>query len=454
MALSQAKVTSQYTPSSCVRIVRPTKRHALGHGDPFEGLPTGSRCALPFPPLLRVGSVEEQACRELLANLLITGGGGFIGSHTTLCLLEAGHSVVVVDNFANSNLEALRRVAQLAMLPPLDAVAPRLWQAQGSGAGLRVIQGDVRQAEDVERAISLQPVEAVLHFAGLKAPAESIREPLHYWDVNVNGSRCLLESMQRHSCRTLIFSSSATLYGFPTAVPIPESAPVQPLHPYGHTKAAVEQLLCDVAASEPGWRIARLRYFNPVGAHPSGHIGEDPQGEPSNLFPLIGQVAVGQKSCLPIYGNDWPTKDGSGVRDFIHVMDLAEGHCSALDHLLQSDRGTLLTLNLGTGQGISVLEMVQTYSAVSGQVIPHAILPRREGDTATSVADPSLAREQLGWTTRRSLGDMCRDGWRWQTANPQGYGLRPATPLQSPTPPTPQAGPEAAGESRPSASHP
>lgn len=389
-----------------------------------------------------------------MANLLITGGGGFIGSHTTLSLIEAGHSVVVLDSFVNSNPEALRRVAQLAQLPSWTTLSPGVWQTQGDGPRLTVIQGDVRRADDVESAMALQPVEAVLHFAGLKAPAQSIREPLRYWDVNVNGSRCLLETMQRHSCRTLIFSSSATLYGFPTAVPIPETAPVQPLHPYGQTKAAVEQLLWDVASSEAGWRIARLRYFNPVGAHPSGHIGEDPQGEPSNLFPLIGQVAIGQRASLPIYGDNWPTHDGSGVRDFIHVMDLAEGHCSALNHLLHSEGDTLLTLNLGTGKGISVLEMVQTYSAVSGQIIPKTILPRREGDTATSVADPGLAKQQLGWSTRRNLADMCRDGWRWQSANPHGYGGVAAGVIANITPPTAQVGPEAVGESRLSASPP
>ena len=389
-----------------------------------------------------------------MANLLITGGGGFIGSHTTLSLLEAGHSVVVLDSFVKSSLEALRRVAQLALLPPLEAAAPSIWHAQGSGPGLRVIQGDVRQCDDVDSALALQPVEAVLHLAGLKVPAESIREPLRYWDVNVHGSRCLLEAMQRHDIRTLIFSSSASLYGFPTTLPIAEGAPLQPLHPYAHTKAAVEQLLADVAGSEGGWRIARLRYFNPVGAHPSGRIGEDPRGEPTNLFPLIGQVAAGKRASLPIYGVDWPTADGSGVRDFIHVMDLAEGHSSALDHLLQSEQDTLLTLNLGTGKGISVLEMVRAYSAVSGLAIPQIILPRREGDTPTSVADPTLAKQYLGWSTRRSLMDMCRDGWRWQTANPHGYGDPPAEGFGAPTLLRLRGEPGAVGESRPSASHP
>jgi UDP-glucose 4-epimerase len=270
-------------------------------------------------------------------------------------------------------------------------------------------------------------VDAVLHFAGLKTPAESIREPLRYWDVNLRGSSCLLEQMRSHGCRTLIFSSSAAVYGLPDTVPIPESAPIHPLHPYGHSKAAVEQLLEDVAASEPGWRIARLRYFNPVGAHPSGQIGEDPLGEPTNLFPLIAQVALGQAPSLPIYGTDWPTPDGTGVRDYIHVMDLAEGHCSALTHLLHRQEDMLLTLNLGTGQGISVLEMVHTFGAVSGHAIAQRFEPRRQGDTATSVADVSQAQKQLGWSCRRSLSEMCRDGWRWQTANPGGYIIATST---------------------------
>lgn len=367
-----------------------------------------------------------------MANLLITGGGGFIGSHSTLCLLAEGHDVVVLDSFVNSDLEALRRVAHLVGLPPLTSAVPGIWQARGSGSGLTVIQGDVRAPADLERAMALRPVAAVLHFAGLKALAESIREPLLYWDVNVQGSRCLLETMRRHGCRTLIFSSSATLYGYPASLPIRESAPVQPLHPYGHTKAAVEQLLADVAASEPGWRIARLRYFNPVGAHPSGRIGEDPRGVPSNLFPLIGQVAMGQRPSLPVFGTDWPTTDGSGVRDFIHVMDLAEGHGSALKHLLQAEGDLLLTLNLGSGQGISVLEMVRAYGAASGRPIPHDVLPRREGDAACSVADPSLAREHLGWRTRRTLEDICRDGWRWHSGNPRGYGGADPEPGGSP----------------------
>ena len=349
-----------------------------------------------------------------MAHLFITGGAGFIGSHTALVLLEAGHSLVVLDSFANSSPEALHRVAALAGL--------------SDGSRLQVIEGDIRNPADLDRALATAgpggaPVAGVIHFAGLKAVGESVQQPLHYWDVNVNGSRLLVEAMQRHGCRTLVFSSSATLYGLPEAVPIPESAPVRPINPYGHTKAAVEQLLADVAASEAGWRIARLRYFNPVGAHPSGRIGEDPGGIPNNLFPFISQVAVGRRAQLQVFGGDWPTPDGTGVRDYIHVMDLAEGHRAALDRLL-AHGPELLTLNLGSGRGHSVLELVKAFAAASGRAVPYAIVERRPGDAASTVADPALAAELLNWRTQRSLEAMCRDGWAWQSANPQGYGRR------------------------------
>ena len=341
-----------------------------------------------------------------MARLLITGGAGFIGSHTCLVLLEAGHELVVLDNYANSSPEALRRVVELA--------------GSEAGSRLQVLEGDIRRDNDLERAFERGPIEAVVHFAGLKAVGESVAQPLRYWDVNVSGSQRLLAAMARHACRTLVFSSSATLYGYPTSVPIPESAPIQPINPYGHTKAAVERMLSDLAASEPGWRIACLRYFNPVGAHPSGRIGEDPNGIPNNLFPFISQVAVGRRERLQVFGGDWPTPDGSGVRDYIHVMDLAEGHLAALQHLLSGDE-QLLTLNLGSGRGHSVLEVLQAFEAASGRPIPHTLVERRPGDAAITVADPSLAEQTLGWRTRRGLGAMCRDGWAWQSANPRGY---------------------------------
>jgi len=343
-----------------------------------------------------------------LAHLLITGGAGFIGSHTALVLLDAGHSLTVLDNFSNSSPESLQRVKALAGLADDDR--------------LQVIEGDIRNPVDLDQAFdAAHSIDGVIHFAGLKAVGESVQQPLRYWDVNANGSRCLIEAMQRHSCHTIVFSSSATLYGFPETVPISEAAPVQPINPYGHTKAAVEQVLADVNASEPGWRIARLRYFNPVGAHPSGRIGEDPGGIPNNLFPFISQVAVGRREHLQVFGGDWPTPDGTGVRDYIHVMDLAEGHRAALDRLL-SHGPELLTLNLGSGQGCSVLELVAAFEAASGKPVPYAIVERRPGDAASTVADPSHAAKLLGWRTRRSISDICRDGWAWQSANPSGYG--------------------------------
>ena len=348
-----------------------------------------------------------------MANLLITGGAGFIGSHTALVLLEAGHQLVVLDSYANSSPEALQRVAELA--------------GPEAATRLQVIEGDIRSERDLEQAFSTcsalggKPADAVIHFAGLKSVGESVAEPLRYWDVNLSGSRQLMGAMRAHGCQTLVFSSSATLYGYPETVPIPETAAIAPINPYGHSKAAVEQLLADVAASESGWRIARLRYFNPVGAHPSGRIGEDPSGIPNNLFPFVSQVAVGRRKQLQVYGGDWPTADGSGVRDYIHVMDLAEGHRAALDVLL-AEGPQLLTLNLGSGQGHSVLEVAAAFEAASGRPVPLKIVERRPGDAAITVADPSLAAQRLGWRTHRSLTDICRDGWAWQSANPEGYG--------------------------------
>ena len=343
-----------------------------------------------------------------MAQLLITGGAGFIGSHTCLVLLEAGHDLVVLDDFSNSSPESLKRVCALAGL-------------ECSSERLQVIAGDIRSKSDLRKAFqTAKPVEAVIHFAGLKAVGESVQEPLRYWDVNVAGSQCLLSVMQEQNCRTLAFSSSATLYGLPEQVPVAENAPVQPINPYGFTKAAVEQMLEDLSGSEPGWRIARLRYFNPVGAHPSGRIGEDPNGIPNNLFPFVSQVTVGRRQELQVFGSDWPTADGTGVRDYIHVMDLAEGHLAAVQHLMQ-ERPQLLTLNLGSGQGHSVLDVVKTFERASGKPVPHRLVARRPGDAATTVADPSLANRVLSWRTKRSLEEICRDGWSWQAQNPEGY---------------------------------
>lgn len=337
-----------------------------------------------------------------MANLLLTGGAGFIGSHTALVLLEAGHQLVVLDDFRNSSPESLRRVEQL------------------SGKKISLVAGDICHPASLQRAFSNIPIDAVIHFAGLKAVAESVAKPLLYWQVNLEGTRLLLQAMASAGCRSLVFSSSATLYGIPDQVPIPESAAIKPINPYGHSKAAVEQLLADLAASEAGWRIARLRYFNPVGAHPSGQIGEDPLGTPNNLFPFISQVAVGRRAELQIFGSDWPTPDGTCIRDYIHVMDLAAGHQAALDVLL-AEAPQLLTLNLGSGQGCSVLEVVNAFADASGVAIPHRLVDRRPGDAAITVADPALALARLGWRTKLDLAAMCRDGWAWQQANPNGY---------------------------------
>jgi UDP-glucose 4-epimerase len=370
-----------------------------------------------------------------VATVLITGGAGFLGSHVCLELLAAGHALLVLDNFANSGPESLRRVAALAGLDGWQRRGPGRWSTEPTPARLTLIAGDVRVPADLRRlfhpaeAASAAeaaerppgPIDAVLHFAGLKAVGESVRRPLLYWDVNVAGSRCLLEAMEAAGCRTLVFSSSATLYGHPEQVPIAETAPLCPINPYGHSKAAVEQLLADVAASADGWRIARLRYFNPVGAHPSGRLGEDPNGPPNNLFPLISQVAVGRRPRLQVFGSDWPTPDGTGIRDYIHVMDLAEGHRAALD-LLLGDPPQLLTLNLGSGRGHSVLEMVRAFEQASGRPVPYELVERRPGDSAISVADPGEAARRMGWRTRRELAAICADGWSWQSANPNGYG--------------------------------
>ncbi|WP_042502944.1 UDP-glucose 4-epimerase GalE [Parasynechococcus marenigrum] len=334
-----------------------------------------------------------------MAQLLITGGAGFIGSHTGLVLLEAGHELLVFDDFSNSSPIALERVRELAG----PAAAPRL----------RQMQGDIRSPRNLEQAFTKAPsgIDAVIHFAGLKAVGESVEKPLHYWDVNLNGSRCLLEAMDAHSCHTLVFSSSATVYGNPETVPIPATAPISPINPYGHTKAAVERMLSDLHASaQDAWRIACLRYFNPVGAHPSGRIGENPLGIPNNLFPFVSQVANGRREQLQVFGGDWPTPDGTGVRDYIHVMDLADGHRAALDCLL-AEATQMVTLNLGSGQGQSVLEVVQSMQAASGRSIPNTITDRRPGDAA----------QRLGWRTQRSLEDICRDGWAWQQQNPERY---------------------------------
>lgn len=338
--------------------------------------------------------------------ILVTGGAGYIGSHTTLALLQAGHDVVVLDNLCNSSAEALRRVADIAGRAPV------------------FVQGDVRDAGFLDRLFAQHPVQSVLHFAGLKAVGESVREPLRYYDNNVAGSIVLLQAMARASLFTLVFSSSATVYGADAPVPYCEATPTGvPSTPYGHSKLMVEEVLRKLAASDARWRVALLRYSNPVGAHESGTIGEDPNGLPNNLVPYIAQVAVGKLASLSVYGNDYPTPDGTGVRDYIHVMDLADGHLKALQ-AIQTRQG-VSTWNMGTGRGSSVMEVIRSFEAASGKTINHKVVPRRDGDLAAYWVDPSLAQRELAWKARRGLDAMMRDMWNWQKANPNGYNAEP-----------------------------
>ncbi len=337
-----------------------------------------------------------------MKSILVTGGAGYIGSHTTLLLLEAGYEVVVLDNFSNSSRESLRRVEAL------------------TGKSVTVIEGDIRDSALLERLFKEHGTEAVIHFAGLKAVGESVAEPLRYYDCNVAGTLCLLEAMESAGVRTLVFSSSATVYGDPATVPIREDFPLSATNPYGATKLHIEDMLRDLYRSDDSWNLAILRYFNPVGAHESGQIGEDPSGVPNNLMPYIAQVAVGKRDSLSVFGGDYATPDGTGVRDYIHVMDLAEGHLKALEYLAAS--GGLLTTNLGTGHGYSVLDVIKAFERASARDVPYQVTERRPGDVAQCFADPGYAETVLGWRACRDIEDMCRDHWRWQEAYPEGYG--------------------------------
>ncbi len=337
-------------------------------------------------------------------SILVTGGAGYIGSHTCLQLLEQGYAVTVLDNFSNSSPEALERVSQLA------------------GRPLTLVEADIGNPDALEALFAGQSFSAVLHFAGLKAVGESVAKPLHYYQNNVAGTLNLLQAMARHGVRTLVFSSSATVYGDPQQLPVTEQAPRTATNPYGQSKLIIEQILEDLYAADPAWRLACLRYFNPVGAHPSGLIGEDPQGIPNNLMPFISQVACGRREILSIFGDDYPTPDGTGVRDYIHVQDLARGHLAALEALTICPEGQLLQVNLGTGQGYSVLEMRAAFEQACGRPLPWQIRPRRPGDVASCYADPSLAERRLGWKAELGLEAMCADTWRWQSQNPNGYG--------------------------------
>jgi UDP-glucose 4-epimerase len=333
--------------------------------------------------------------------VLVTGGAGYIGSHTALCLLEDGHDVVVLDNLMNSNIEAVRRVEEL------------------TGKKVAFREADLLDAEAVDQVFAEGGFDAVIHFAGLKAVGESVAKPLWYYKNNVVGTLNLLESMEKAGVRRLVFSSSATVYGASEHVPLIEKSPLDATNPYGRTKEQIEDILSDLSAADPRWSIALLRYFNPVGAHESGRIGEDPHGIPNNLLPFVAQVAVGRREKVMVFGNDYPTPDGTGVRDYIHVMDLAAGHLAALNYL-QTKTGSF-RWNLGTGRGSSVLEVIEAFGAAAGRPVPYEFAPRRPGDAAVSYADASAALADLGWSAHRDLAQMCADHWRWQSANPYGY---------------------------------
>lgn len=337
-----------------------------------------------------------------MARVLVTGGAGYIGSHTCLELLQAGHDVTVVDNLSNAKEESLRRVETLA-----DKKLRGFYRV------------DVRSRSAMRDVFSIELPDAVIHFAALKAVGESVREPLRYYDNNVGGTIALMEAMAEAGVRSLVFSSSATVYGEPASVPISEAFPTGATNPYGRTKWLTEKLLLDLASADPSWRIVLLRYFNPVGAHRSGRIGENPNGIPNNLMPFVSQVAVGRLPCLRVFGNDYKTSDGTGVRDYIHVVDLAHGHLRAMDYL--EHHPGAVAVNLGTGRGYSVLEVVRAFERASGRPVPYEVVARREGDVAECWADPSLAARLFGWKAERDLATMCADSWRWQIANPDGY---------------------------------
>ena len=326
--------------------------------------------------------------------ILITGGTGYIGSHTVVELMAAGHEVVIVDNLCNSKASVLDRIERIAGRRP------------------EFEQIDIRDRAALRRLFSACRFDAVVHFAGLKSVGESVAKPLEYFDNNMSGSTVLLECMTEAGVKTIVFSSSATVYGDPASVPIREDFPLSATNPYGRTKLMIEEILRDVAAADKEWRIALLRYFNPVGAHASGVIGEDPNGIPNNLVPYVAQVAAGKLKELSVYGSDYPTPDGTGVRDYIHVVDLARGHLAALDAL--QPRPGVVTANLGTGRGYSVLEMVRAFSAACGKPVPYRLVDRRPGDVAQCYADPTFARETLGWHARLGIEAMCTDTWRWQ----------------------------------------
>ncbi|HIQ28278.1 MAG TPA: UDP-glucose 4-epimerase GalE [Sulfurovum sp.] len=333
--------------------------------------------------------------------ILVTGGAGYIGSHTAILLIEAGYDIIIFDNFSNASKESIKRVEKIV------------------GEEIILIEGDIRNRKDLHKVFTEYSIDAVIHFAGLKAVGESVEKPLSYYDNNINGTIVLCEVMAEHNCKSIVFSSSATVYGDPHTTPIKENFPLSATNPYGRSKLFIEEMLRDLYISDPSWKIVLLRYFNPVGAHISGTIGEDPNGIPNNLMPFIAQTAVGKLTCLSVFGDDYNTHDGTGVRDYIHVMDLADGHVKALDII--KDIKKVITVNLGTGIGYSVLDMVKAFEKASGKDVPYCIAPRRTGDIAKCFADPSYAKEVLAWEATKGIEEMCQDSWRWQSNNPNGY---------------------------------
>lgn len=336
--------------------------------------------------------------------ILVTGGAGYIGSHTCIELINAGYEVVVVDNLYNSSKESLKRVGAIV------------------GQEIKFYEADIRDAAAMKNIFENEKIDAVIHFAGLKAVGESVAKPMEYYDNNINGTLVLCNAMKEAGVKNIIFSSSATVYGDPAFIPITEECPKgQCTNPYGWTKSMLEQILTDIHTSDNEWNVVLLRYFNPVGAHKSGTIGEDPKGIPNNLMPYITQVAVGKRECLGVFGDDYDTPDGTGVRDYIHVVDLADGHVKALKKI--EEKAGVCVYNLGTGNGYSVLDMVKAFSKACGHEIKYEIKARRPGDIATCYADPAKAMAELGWEAKRGLDEMCEDSWRWQSNNPNGYGV-------------------------------
>ncbi|KAF3792392.1 UDP-glucose 4-epimerase [Nymphaea thermarum] len=399
------------TPSRCLRVLKgapplspSTSSFLLTFSSPR--LPSPSS----FSVFSKLGSVREihgPGLQEMEKNILVTGGAGYIGSHTVLQLLLGGYRVVVVDNLDNSSETAVTRVAELA---------------GEFGGNLAFHKIDLRDKEALKKVFSSSSFDAVIHFAGLKAVGESVQKPLMYYNNNLIGTITLLEVMVAHGCKKLVFSSSATVYGWPKEVPCTEESPLCAMNPYGRTKLVIEEICRDIYRADPEWKVMLLRYFNPVGAHPSGYIGEDPCGIPNNLMPLVQQVAVGRREALTVFGNDYSTKDGTGVRDYIHVIDLADGHIAALQKLFDGSDVACEAYNLGTGKGTSVLEMVAAFEKASGKKIPLVMAGRRPGDAEIVYASTEKAERELNWKAKFGIDEMCRDQWQWASQNPWGYG--------------------------------